>query len=364
MKEIKKQTKGITLIALVITIIVLLILAGVSIAMLTGQNGILTQAQNASEQTEIASVKEQAQLDISNYVVEKLKNGEDPTVNTPEKVQEILDGANAEENRYYAGYTETGVKTPSGYEVPYEELYTTGTSGEETTSKTVEDLKLGDRVTYIDKNNNEIECVVLYDASSGYGVQVISKDIVDTVTLGVKGDFKASKDSYNNALKTLYEKAQEYLNPTYASSARCVGSNPADPNWDATGTDEAGYYTKNEGEEGYYSYLKRYYGTLKNEDSQYNTDWTQMEKTDGIQIASDGYWLASRYVSVLSTSAVFYCRGVSVNGNLGEGNLYYVDSYAGQGGISFTEGFRPVFTLKSEIKIAEGDGVNTPYKLY
>ena len=47
MKEKLKQTKGITLIALVITIIVLLILAGVSIAILTGQNGILTQANNA-----------------------------------------------------------------------------------------------------------------------------------------------------------------------------------------------------------------------------------------------------------------------------------------------------------------------------
>ena len=45
------EKNGITLIALVITIIVLLILAGVSIAMLTGQNGILTQAQNAKNQT-------------------------------------------------------------------------------------------------------------------------------------------------------------------------------------------------------------------------------------------------------------------------------------------------------------------------
>ena len=47
----KKGIKGITLIALVITIIVLLILAGVSIAMLTGNNGILTQAQNAKEKS-------------------------------------------------------------------------------------------------------------------------------------------------------------------------------------------------------------------------------------------------------------------------------------------------------------------------
>ena len=40
-----KNSKGITLIALVITIIVLLILAGVSIAMLTGDNGLLSQAK-------------------------------------------------------------------------------------------------------------------------------------------------------------------------------------------------------------------------------------------------------------------------------------------------------------------------------
>ena len=50
MKNNFTQKRGITLIALVITIIVLLILAGVSIAMLTGQNGILSQAENAKVQ--------------------------------------------------------------------------------------------------------------------------------------------------------------------------------------------------------------------------------------------------------------------------------------------------------------------------
>ena len=62
MRKIQKKENGITLIALVITIIVLLILAGVSIAMLTGQNGILAQAQKASEQTEIASEEEKVKL--------------------------------------------------------------------------------------------------------------------------------------------------------------------------------------------------------------------------------------------------------------------------------------------------------------
>ena len=53
-----KKNNGITLIALVITIIVLLILAGVTIATLTGENGILTRASQASQQTEIAEEKE------------------------------------------------------------------------------------------------------------------------------------------------------------------------------------------------------------------------------------------------------------------------------------------------------------------
>ena len=57
-----KEKQGITLIALVITIIVLLILAGVSIAMLTGDNGILSQAQNAKNKTEEAQLKEETTI--------------------------------------------------------------------------------------------------------------------------------------------------------------------------------------------------------------------------------------------------------------------------------------------------------------
>ena len=59
-----KQKNGITLIALVITIIVLLILVGVSIAMLTGQNGILTQAQNAKTTTEEKSAEDKIKLAV------------------------------------------------------------------------------------------------------------------------------------------------------------------------------------------------------------------------------------------------------------------------------------------------------------
>ncbi len=64
LKKLSKKTNGITLIALIITIIVLLILAGVSIAMITGQNGILTQAQNAKQATEGAAAKEKVEIAV------------------------------------------------------------------------------------------------------------------------------------------------------------------------------------------------------------------------------------------------------------------------------------------------------------
>ena len=62
LKQRKKAERGITLIALVITIIVLLILAGVTIATLTGDNGILTKAGDAKTSTEIGDEKEKVEL--------------------------------------------------------------------------------------------------------------------------------------------------------------------------------------------------------------------------------------------------------------------------------------------------------------
>lgn len=82
-----KNQKGITLIALVITIIVLLILAGVSIAMLTGDNGILTKAGNAKE----ASGKAEYEESIKLAVAEILANKYDPTFTGTEKT---ITGAN------------------------------------------------------------------------------------------------------------------------------------------------------------------------------------------------------------------------------------------------------------------------------
>ena len=58
----KRGTRGITLIALVVTIVVLLILAGTTIAMLTGDNGIIARAAKAKEETDKAASEEEAGL--------------------------------------------------------------------------------------------------------------------------------------------------------------------------------------------------------------------------------------------------------------------------------------------------------------
>ena len=70
-----RKQKGITLIALVVTIVVLLILAGVSIAMLRGDNGIITQAQKAKKQTEIANENESTKIDETADWIDEKVNG-------------------------------------------------------------------------------------------------------------------------------------------------------------------------------------------------------------------------------------------------------------------------------------------------
>ena len=70
-KKHNKTNKGITLIALVITIIVLLILAGVTINTLFGNESVLEKASEAKEEDAHGKVKEQIQLELVNYELEK-----------------------------------------------------------------------------------------------------------------------------------------------------------------------------------------------------------------------------------------------------------------------------------------------------
>ncbi|MEE0866290.1 MAG: prepilin-type N-terminal cleavage/methylation domain-containing protein [Clostridia bacterium] len=89
-----KNQKGITLIALVITIIVLLILAGITIAMLTGDNGLLTKSKESAAASAVAGAKDEVSLEFQNemaaYLQDKYTAGATETAPTAQSVLNAL----------------------------------------------------------------------------------------------------------------------------------------------------------------------------------------------------------------------------------------------------------------------------------
>ncbi len=71
-----KETKGITIIALVVTIVILLILAGISVALLTGNNGLIENASEAEIKAALAEVREQLDLYKIQGEGERIRNGD------------------------------------------------------------------------------------------------------------------------------------------------------------------------------------------------------------------------------------------------------------------------------------------------
>ena len=128
-KKIIKKAKGITLISLVITIIILLILAGVTLSLTLGDNGIITQAQKAKEAHGIAAIKEDIQLAILDKELEKGGEGL-----TEEELEEIL--------KDYGEIQEDGntIKTDDGYEIDIDEIYKPGGGGTGGDAATDEEL--------------------------------------------------------------------------------------------------------------------------------------------------------------------------------------------------------------------------------
>ena len=88
-----KNNKGITLIALVVTIIVLLILAGVSIAMLTGQNGILNRASEASYKSKLTDASETISFTITNKLTDYYNNAYASKTGSTDSVADTIKAA-------------------------------------------------------------------------------------------------------------------------------------------------------------------------------------------------------------------------------------------------------------------------------
>ena len=65
-----KETRGITIISLVVTIVVLLILAGVSVSLLIGNNNLFDKAKSTQKVQTIAGIKEALELEKADIQVE------------------------------------------------------------------------------------------------------------------------------------------------------------------------------------------------------------------------------------------------------------------------------------------------------
>ena len=100
--KVNERQQGITIIALVITIIVLLILAGVSIAMLTGDNGILKQASDSKIETAVGTVKEQLKLLQGEKIIQEEKVTPETLLSEGKARRTVQLGENDKYYMYYA----------------------------------------------------------------------------------------------------------------------------------------------------------------------------------------------------------------------------------------------------------------------
>ena len=227
-----------------------------------------------------------------------------------------------------------------------------------------EALNLGDYVkyTYVKEGNNvDLLCRVLYNDDT-YGMQIIANGSVENVTLGgnTSGTFnETTKSYYNDAVTVLNAKAGEYLNGSQiAISARCVGSNPNSTET-STGPTQMFYQSG-------YHYCD---GSFKDGDEEYLKDYNQLSDND--DLLKENYWLASRYISLygsyrLNIRCVLLISGVGFRNSEKEIVRLYSNSYDDDPirTYSVTLGFRPVFRLKTNLKVTGGSGSKTdPYVL-
>lgn len=449
------SSKGITLIALVITIVILIILAGVAINLTLGENGIFNKAKYAVEQQKMAEVKERVELAIADIQTDKITKGEECTVDTiiselPGKISGITiskDGDNAkgtyngcdftitpdlkvtidgynpsasgsgnaggstgggtggsatttytvtfngsnvtsngagsvDENATYtatltatSGYSITSVTVTMGGTALVENTGYTYSNGNlsipnvsedieivaMTKKITISDLKAGDYIKYDTgvEGIGVITCRVLYEAGSEQGLQIISdKNVGTDITLG-GDDWATASASYNSAIETLNNEAENYINTAYATDARCVGSLPtidANGTFTEKDTENAGPVTLQ------FSSKVEGANNMKDTDTNYTSNEVEGIVRDketmealGIWTTEEKYWLASRIVNSRSSDCSFYVRYVQASGSLyisGLCSLYSYGIYA----YPISNGLRPCFALRSDINITGGDG--------
>ena len=235
------KNKGITLISLVVTVIVLLILAGITIGMLTSNNNILSQSHNAKIETEIAGEKEILQL-ATYAAMAQNKEGY------------IEKGMLCTELNKYPE-VDTTEEVDEGVEVTFKcgRTYIVGADGNVREEIIVDrtGINVGDYITYI----SPTESVTLSTTETGYTSEQIlpqktlfrvldidkrgNMTLIGAMTSTDKQIYFSGALGYNNAVYTLNTKCSElYKDTSKGITARSIKVEDITDRFNQTGKDK------------------------------------------------------------------------------------------------------------------------------
>ena len=243
----KNDSKGITILALAVTIIVLLILAGITIGMLTGEDGIIKNAQDAKKAVDIAQIEEEVRVlwfqllkdtmrehltptELAERFQDRLRKRDDKaTVNYREedKIYEVYDkGHNMELED--EGMTGQGGGSGGGNEGDIEKPINSSdiTVTLEYTSVTYTGSELTPSVTVKDTTKNQVLTI-----NTDYTVNYTNNINVGTATVTVsgKGNYSGSKIlTFTIGSKSMTISSQDYLG-TYDGQAKTITLNVTQP---------------------------------------------------------------------------------------------------------------------------------------
>ena len=241
MEKILKNNKGITLIALVITIIVLLILAGISIATLTGNNGLLNKTTSAKEENEKAEYKESLELIGAGLQIDKRRENWSTDVFMGKYKEAIENDKKYESSSWVERNKKIEVKTKEGYVFHVEEEKVEFVEKQEGAAKTktlVSQVEVGDYVAYkAGTNSYTSKKGTGTTGGNGYGTpqtftsndnikwRVLSKENNEVVLISEEPlQTDDNKEFYlNGAIGYLY--AEEELNKICSIYGHGVGAN-------------------------------------------------------------------------------------------------------------------------------------------
>lgn len=264
--------------------------------MLTGNNGILTQAKNAKTETDKAGIIEDLRLKILEKQtdgepiykedIETILNDSGYFTEIPEDITLDTELTTTEENGDYT------IKVSEIYngELKDKPILAGGVLEVNTDTEVIEPKEKSPFVEY-----NGILCRVLYNDAT-HGLQIVSADNIEgdnvkiilgwgnTTLTGVTGEFNIAMESYNKAIDILNNKSKEYMNEN-AIDARSLGSIATIKDGKFQG-DTSGMYSGG-------SYLNAY--EFKDADTNYEEDVNQI-KVLGLN-ATGNTWLASRNVT-------------------------------------------------------------------